>query len=248
MRDLGTLGGTFGYPTGLNKRGQVVGVSNLAGDQTRHPFLWDRGRLIDLGTLGGDNGDASFINDAGEVVATGDLPGSQNHHGFLWRNGVTTDLGTLGSSSVGQAMNSNNQVVGRSRIGSPTSAVQHAFLWENGGPMVDLNTLIPSGSSLLLIDAFNINDRGEITGIGLPPGCDDQDMCGRAYVLIPGEGDQEDNDVRTIAITPSDATLAPQAAPAATPNHRTQRDGMVSLRDRLSRRYRSPGELGGQPR
>jgi probable HAF family extracellular repeat protein len=183
--DLGTLGGTLTFPTWLNKRGQVVGVSNLEGDQTHHPFLWDRGRLIDLGTLGGDNGDASAINDAGEVVATADLPGSQNHHGFLWRNGVTTDLGTLGSTSVAQAINSKSQVVGHSRIGSPTSLVQHAFLWANGGPMIDLNTLIPSGSSLLLVDARNINDRGEIAGVGLPPSCGDLDTCGHAYVLIP---------------------------------------------------------------
>src|SRR5437879_4283343 len=102
--------------------------------------------------------------------------------------------------------------------------------------MVDLNTLIPSGSSLLLIDAFNINDRGEISGIGLPPGCEDLDRCGRAYVLIPHEGDQEDNNVRTIAITPSYATLAPQAAPATTQSRPAHRDGIVSLRDRLSSR------------
>jgi len=36
--------------------------------------------------------------------------------------------------------------------------------------MVDLNTLIPAGSNLQLIDAVNINDRGEILVVGLPPG------------------------------------------------------------------------------
>ena len=45
-----------------------------------------------------------------------------------------------------------------------------AFLWENGGPMVDLNTLIPPNSGLTLVQAFSINDRGEIAGIGVPPG------------------------------------------------------------------------------
>jgi probable HAF family extracellular repeat protein len=51
MADLGTLGGTLGYPNTLNNRGQVVGQSNLAGDGVSHPFLWDeREGLKDLGT------------------------------------------------------------------------------------------------------------------------------------------------------------------------------------------------------
>ena len=34
MVDIGTLGGTYGTPLGLNNRGQVAGTSNLEGDQT----------------------------------------------------------------------------------------------------------------------------------------------------------------------------------------------------------------------
>jgi len=65
MTDLGSLGGTFTGPFGpdrsegslaVNDRGQVIGISTLAGDQTYHPFLWDNGTMRDLGTLGGDNG------------------------------------------------------------------------------------------------------------------------------------------------------------------------------------------------
>jgi len=39
----------------------------------------------------------------------------------------------------------------------------HAFLYENG-EMTDLNSLVPSGSPLLLLFAGGINNRGEITG------------------------------------------------------------------------------------
>ncbi len=54
MVDLGSLGGTLGGPTALNNRGQVVGVSNLAGDLIFHPFLWTKSQGIqDLGTFGG---------------------------------------------------------------------------------------------------------------------------------------------------------------------------------------------------
>ena len=39
MIDLGTLGGTCGYPTALNNRGQVVGQSDLTGDIYLHAFF-----------------------------------------------------------------------------------------------------------------------------------------------------------------------------------------------------------------
>ena len=70
MIDLGTLGGTFGLPNALNNHRQVVGFSNLAGDQISDPFLWDDGRLIDLftNTIGGKPITANAIDDAGEIV------------------------------------------------------------------------------------------------------------------------------------------------------------------------------------
>ena len=42
MADIGTLGGTCGVANFINNRGQVVGTSNLAGNQTHHAFLWER--------------------------------------------------------------------------------------------------------------------------------------------------------------------------------------------------------------
>ena len=168
MIDLGTLGGTFGGAQCANNRGQVTGSSNLLGDSASHPFFWDRGVMTDIGTFGGNFGFPTWINDFGEVVGRANLPGDQIHHAFLWRDGVLTDLGTFGTNSTAFQINSSHQIVGASRIDAQNN---HAFLSENGGPIIDLNTLIASNpSSLTLVGAFNINDRGEITGLGAPPG------------------------------------------------------------------------------
>jgi probable HAF family extracellular repeat protein len=250
MLDLGTLGGTVGSPSAFNNRGQVVGVSNLAADLTSHPFLWTKSRgMQDLDTLGGDNGLTNWINDAGDIVGKADLPGPlpQNHDAVLWRHGTMIDLGTLPGDSCSNAyyVNSRGQVVGTSESRDfcliPTG--EHAFLWEDGGPMVDLNSLIPPGSSLELTFAFAINDPGEIVGIGVPPGCAPKDVgiCGHAYVLIPcGEGEDCGNSAAGTAATQSSPAPVTQRPSTATPaNPASSGRGIM---DRLrGRRFPGPG-------
>jgi probable HAF family extracellular repeat protein len=147
MRDLGTLGGTWGVVgnrsggsgEGLNNRGQVTGTSNLAGDLTYHAFLWDRGVLRDLHTLGGPNSEAYWMNDSGAVVGRSDISGaSGNHHAFLWKDGVMLDLGVPAGQpcSTALAINAFGQVIVNTGIcgqgGGP------GCLWENGS-LYDLN-------------------------------------------------------------------------------------------------------------
>jgi probable HAF family extracellular repeat protein len=145
-----------------------------------------------LGTLGGDTGTTNWINDFGDIVGKSDLPGPapQLHDAVLWKRGNMIDLGVLPGDACSNAyyVNSRGQVVGTSEHQALCGITgEHAFLWENGGPMIDLNTQIPPGANLQLIFAFAINDRGEIAGSGVPPGCAPQDYlkCGHAYVLIP---------------------------------------------------------------
>ncbi len=166
MQDLGTLGGTSGCPLNLNNHGQVVGYSNVAGDLTLHPFIWSApGPMRDLGTLGGTFGYAVWANEAGEVVGTSTIQGDDAVHGFLWKRGKLIDLGVLDSlpNSSAEWINSHEQIVGNAHSSDGSTFL--AVLWENSGPAVDLNTLIASGSDLLLTIAHNINDRGEI-GVG----------------------------------------------------------------------------------
>jgi probable HAF family extracellular repeat protein len=184
MKDLGTLGGTLIFGDWMNNRGQVAGTSTLAGDQTWHPFLWDNGTLKDLGTLGGMNGEANWISDSGLVTGRADLsPSSNVHHAFLWKNGVMSDLGVVSpwTCSTAYSVNSQGQVVGDTGIcgvgGGPS------FFSAGGQPMVDLNTLVLPGSNssnITVVDAFQINDRGEIAGGGVLPNGDFH-----AVVLVP---------------------------------------------------------------
>jgi probable HAF family extracellular repeat protein len=90
-----------------------------------------------------------------------------------------TDLGTVGTDpcSRGIALNAKGQIVGGS---TNCQTFLHAFIWENGGPMVDLNTLVASGSDLTLTEALFINDAGEIAGNGVLQNGDSH-----AFVLIP---------------------------------------------------------------
>jgi probable HAF family extracellular repeat protein len=190
MTDLGSLGGTFGAPFFINNRGQVVGISNLSGDTTAHPFLWSKSTgMKDLGTLGGTFGRPSWINDAGEVVGFARFAGDQTGHAFLWRNGVMTDLGTIGTDPASDAasINSQGQIVGGTFIFG--GADLRGWLWENGGPIVDLEKLVLPGSGLTVFSGNLINDRGEIAGRGRLPNGDEH-----AIVLIPCDENHPDVD------------------------------------------------------
>ena len=176
MRDLGTLGGTFGFANWLNSRGEVAGFSDLAGDQTAHPFLWASGHMRDLGTLGGDNGFASWVNERGDVVGGAQAP-DQNFHGFLWRNGQMHDLPPVGGApwAFANSVNDYGQVAGNETDTNGNELT--AVLW-SGGDGYDLNTLI-APSPLRLITAEYINDQGEIVGHGVLPNGDQ-----RIFLLI----------------------------------------------------------------
>jgi probable HAF family extracellular repeat protein len=171
MIDLGTLGGTIGYSVWLNDWGQVIGVSNLAGDVLYHGFLWDRGLLKDLPSAsGGDNSWALWINELGDVVGGSDLPGDQTWDATLWSFGKPIDLGTVGTDVCSEAWSVNDlgQIVGISN----ECAAGRAFLWQRGGPMVDLNALVENPSNLHLYLASYIIDSGEIVAQGVLPNGD----------------------------------------------------------------------------
>jgi probable HAF family extracellular repeat protein len=119
VRLLGMLGGRRGArssaATGVNKSGQVVGVSTVASGDL-HPFLWtDSGGMQDLGLL--PNAVECFaygINDTAQVVGYCVLTDS-TARAFIWTASAgMQDIGTLGGvNAIALAINNAGQVAGR---------------------------------------------------------------------------------------------------------------------------------------
>ena len=88
------------------------------------------------------------------------LPASRQFIPFLWQNGTMEDLGSLGGtlSIPGsldhfggiRAVNESGKVAGTSTLAG--DEVWHAFVWSNGGTMIDLGTLGGSTSDALAIE------------------------------------------------------------------------------------------------
>lgn len=259
MLDLGTIGGTNGFAQCANHRLQIIGQSSVAANPAAcnfpavepenagpgcHAFFWENGMMTDLGTLGGDNSEALWLNEAGVVVGSADLPGpsgNQTHDAVVWINGVIHDLGTVSgdSCSRGRGLNARGEIVGGS---SDCHNFLHAFISENGGPSVDLNTLIPPGLGIQLTNAFNINDRGEILAKAAPLGFtpnDDADL-GHLVLLVPcgaREGDCSSSVQGTNVAGRAAFTLNTWNSATSPKPPRTEGDGLVGWR-KMSRRFR----------
>lgn len=175
ISDLGNLGGGYSAALGINQAGVVVGES-ADGTGAVHAFAYS-GSLQDLGTLGGSQSSASAINTAGQIIGVSTTLDDLQSHGFSYSGGVMTDLGTLGGDySAVSALNNLGQVVGDS---ADTNGDSRAFLWQSG-TLVDLNSLLPSGSGWVLTKARFINDSGMIVGEGTLNGVP------QWYALAPG--------------------------------------------------------------
>jgi len=187
--------------TAINDNGQVVGISGICQNavgalSAKHAVLWQDGQATDLGNIGGHGWNTpTFINNQGQVVGfanqSGDLINGQlalKFHAFLWtKERGMRDLGTLSGDAISEALgiNESGQVVGVS-YGAGFSHPR-AFLWQDG-VMMDLNNLIPAGSSLTLQVAGDINDRGEITGTAF----DSSTQTSPAFLAIPREDSAQD--------------------------------------------------------
>ena len=187
VRELPLPGGdTVGMAFWVNDQGQAVGSTGVCADTVLPPFavgphavMWDAdGSVHDLGNLGGTGnpgllgiGNVAFaINNQSQVTGVSVMPDEVNTHAFLWTaaSGMR-DLGTLPGDNIsaGLGMNNVGDVVGASIAGpDPLSGVPKAVVWHSG-VITDLNTVVPTDTSLFLLTAFMINDVGQVAGFGL---------------------------------------------------------------------------------
>lgn len=192
LLDIGRYPGANGRNSaafGINSTGTTVGIlytNNAVEYYTRAFILPSNGeeKLIELGTLGGSSSAAMDINDLGAVVGFSTTIDGETH-AFIssTSDGALIGLGTLGGTeSYALGINNSGQVVGYSYV---TENIEHrAFVSAaNGGPLIDLNTLLEPSALLLggyiLVDARAINDSGQIVGTAMLNG----DL--RAYLATP---------------------------------------------------------------
>ncbi|GAG46338.1 unnamed protein product, partial [marine sediment metagenome] len=181
MTDLGTLpGDDCSVANAINNNGVIVGVSSHQnGDvSVKQGFFWNPSSgMAGAEPLTADcNTEIVDIND--EDAAAGYSEDEYgNQHAVFWDDGTPVDLGSLGGSrSIARAINNSEIIVGSSE--TDERGPVHAFIWKDS-VMDDLNDLIPSDSGWELLDAYDINENGQIIGYGTHNGYT------RAFLLTP---------------------------------------------------------------
>lgn len=165
MRELPTLGGTHGFATGVNSRGQIVGwaetdvLDSTCDAPQKLQFLavvWEanEGSVKALPPLLGHSSSAAVgINERGQVVGiSGECDQAVGRFsalaGVLWDHGKPIPLPDLGGTTwhTPQDINERGDVVGFSNPpgpGDPLGAfIAHGFVWLVGSDTaIDVRTL-----------------------------------------------------------------------------------------------------------
>jgi probable HAF family extracellular repeat protein len=200
MTPLPTLGGTHGFATGSNNRGEVVGwAENTVHDPTCEApqvlqfraVVWGPrdDQIRELPPLpGGDTVTAATaVNDRGQVVGISGVCDQavgrfSAIHSVLWEHGTPIDIGDLGGVSwnTPMAINQRGDVVGFANASAADGGNLNprAFLWIRGQGIRNLGA-VPGD---LTSQATGINDWRQVVG----QSCDVNDNC-RGFLWQNGE-------------------------------------------------------------
>jgi uncharacterized membrane protein len=169
------LGGCCGgIARAINSRGEIVGqVNDKEGRYSA--FLWDAAHgLRSIAPPDAARSNALAINEAGHVLVQSFTPNAV----FLRQSGKFVPV-HLSADMASQplALNDCDIIVGEFGFASDFN---HAFIWDQKNGFRDLNKLADGGSDWVLETALDINDSGEIVGIG--DRGSNQDV---GYLLVP---------------------------------------------------------------
>ncbi len=194
----GSGAGVSSEANGINAGGSIVGDAT-APDNTQHAFFYSSSKMYDLG-VGGSASIARAINTGGVIVGNITNSDTGEPEAFSYSNystaagsttttngdtilkGTTTLLDPTGiyASTDAEAINTAGAIVGDAVDNNGNDL---AFLYQPGGSITDLNTLI-SDPDWQLQTATGINDSGDITGTGIytgPSGTPEQAV----FLLVP---------------------------------------------------------------
>jgi probable HAF family extracellular repeat protein len=168
MTDLGPPGAYQASAVAINNPGQIIGgyylSSGVAGE-----FLFTNGKMTTLPAPAGASAVSAFaINDNGEIAGAIFFTSGAPSHAAKFLNGVWTDLGAISGAATSRAaaINLSGQIVGTAIFPQtqyhPPKPGKHVPFLSTASGLVNLNTLIPTGTGFVLTDAIAINDSGQI--------------------------------------------------------------------------------------
>ena len=186
MVDLGPKGAYQASAVAINNSAQIVGSYYLTSGKAGQ-FLYSNGKMTSLPVPAGSSAVSAFaINDTGEIAGAFYPTSGAPAHAASYSDGVWSDLGAISGAlaSTAKSINIPGQVIGtavfRQTQYHPPKPGKHVPFISTKNGLVDLNTLIPSGTGFTLTDAVGINDSGQIL-------CDATNASGneRAVLLTP---------------------------------------------------------------
>jgi probable HAF family extracellular repeat protein len=183
MKDIGPPGAEQASAVAINTAGQIVGGYSLTSGKAGE-FLYSNGQMTTLPVPTGSSGVSAFaISDNGVIVGAVYLSSGAPAHAARFSNGAWTDLGAIpgAASSTAKAINIAGQIVGTAIFAQtqyhPPKPGKHVPFISTTSGLVDLNTLIPSGTGFILTDAVGINDSGQIL-------CDANNASGNEHAVL----------------------------------------------------------------
>lgn len=157
--------GYCGYLTGyLNDLGQVTGTATPT-VTTIQAFRFTPGLGVELlGALGGrplTHGNS--INQGGDVVGYATQSNGNGSVPFLYTDtGGMQEIGGFGGGAVANDVNDGRVVVGT----FDTSGPSRAWVWTASEGVRFLDDLVDPGTTVKLLEARRVNERGQILGYG----------------------------------------------------------------------------------